>query len=242
MSLIVGTRAIVINHLRYGDSSLVVNLYTESHGRQAVFVKGVFGKKSSKRLVLFQPLHLIEISLHYRPNRKIQQLSDVRICQPLHNIPFDPLKSSIALFIAEMLYKTLREEVQNPLLFDFLWSAVQTLDLSEKGTANFHLLFLVHFTRYLGFYPDKENLRENYRTVADRCDFPAAHFGSFLSPDFSSLLSGLFRLSFEYMDSIQMNRYQRNRLTEYLLGYYSVHIANFGTPKSLSVLQNLFRD
>ena len=146
------TRAIVLNHLRYGDSSLIANLYTESMGRQTVFVKGAFSKKSPVRAAMFQPLHLIEIDLHHRANRQMQRISNVQVYCQLQSIPFDPVKSCIALFIAEILYKTLREEESNAGLFDFLLHAIQTLDLNDYGTANFHLVFLVHYSRYLGFY------------------------------------------------------------------------------------------
>jgi DNA repair protein RecO (recombination protein O) len=207
------TRAIVLNHLRYGDNSLIVNLYTESMGRQAVFVKGTFNKKSAARVALFQPLHLVETDLYYRANRQMQRLSNVRMYYPFQTIPFDPVKSCIAMFIAEILYKTLKEEEANPGLFDFLIHTIQALDLNEHGTANFHLVFLVHYSRYLGFYLKYDHL-----------------------------IPQLFDMSFDHLDSLQINHHQRNDLTEYLLGYYSMHVANFGKLKSFSVLRNVFQD
>ena len=150
--LISTTRAIVLHHLRYGESNLIVHLYTESMGRQSVFVKGVSGKKSHARIALFQPLHLLEGDLHHSGKRQIQRISKLQIYCQLQSIPFDPVKSCIALFIAEVLCKTLKEEEANPGLFHFLHHAIQTLDLIEHGTANFHIVFLVHYSRYLGFY------------------------------------------------------------------------------------------
>ena len=207
------TRAIVLNHLRYSDSSLIVNLYTESMGRQAVFVKGAFSKKSAMRVALFQPLHLVETDLHHRANRHIQRISNIQMYYPFQSIPFDPVKNCIALFIAEVLHKTLKEEEANRDLFDFLLHTIQTLDLNERGTANFHLVFLVHYSRHLGFYLK-----------------------------YDRLLSQLSEMSFEHLDSLCINHYQRNDLTEYLLGCYSMHVANFGKLKSFPVLRNIFQD
>jgi len=209
------TRAIVLNHLRYGDNSLIVDLYTENMGRQTIFVKGAFNKKSPVRSAFFQPLHIIETDLHHRANRQMQRISNVQMYYPFQNIPCDPKKSCIALFIAEILYKTLKEEETNKELFVFLLNTIQTLDLNYSGTANFHLVFLVHYSRYLGFYLKYEK---------------------------NEYLSKIFEMSFECLNNLQINRHHRNHLTEYLLEYYSSHIDNFGKIKSFSVLQNVFQD
>jgi len=207
------TRAIVLNHLRYGDNSLVVNLYTECLGRQSVFVRNAYSKKSTERIALFQTLHLLETELHHRANRQMQRATNISICCPFQSIPFDPIKNCIALFIAEVLYKTLKEEEANHDLFNFLFHTIQALDLNEHGTANFHLVFLVHFSRYLGFYLKYDHL-----------------------------LPQLTGLSFDNLDSLHINHYQRNSITEYLLDCYSTHVSNFGKLKSFLVLQNVFQN
>ena len=163
------------------------------------------------RAALFQPLHLVEADLHHRANRQMQRISNILIYYPFQSIPFDPVKSSIALFIAEVLHKTIKEEETNPELFSFLFHAIQALDLNDRGTANFHLAFLVHYSRHLGFYLKYDHL------------FPQ-----------------LFEMSFDNLDNLQINHHQRNNLTEYLLEYYSIHVANFGKLKSFSVLRNIF--
>jgi len=240
--LISNTRAIVLNHIRYGDSSLIVNLYTESMGRQTIFVKGAFSKKSQVRVALFQPIHLLEICLHYRANRQMQRVSNIQIYEPFQNIPFDPVKSCIAIFIAEILHKTLKEEEANQALFDFLFHTIQMLDLNDCGTANFHLVFLVHFSRYLGFYPNTEQASEYTWFDAQTGSYVSLPSTSSPLPEYNRLLTHLFGMSFDRLDSLSVNRHQRNCLTEYLLYYYSTQMANFGNTKSFSVLQNVFED
>jgi DNA repair protein RecO (recombination protein O) len=213
------TRSIVLNHLRYGDSSLIVNMYTESMGRQTVFIKGAFNKKSPVRAAMFQPLHLLEIDLHHRANRQMQRISNVQMSCQLQNIPFDPVKNCIALFIAEILCKTLKEEEANPSLFNFLFHAIHALDLNDCGTANFHLVFLVHYSRYLGFHAASSPLAENDR-----------------------LMKQLLEMSFDCLDSLPLSHLQRNDLTEYLLEYYAMHLDHLGKLKSFPVLQNVFQD
>ena len=240
--MITNTRAVVLNCLRYGDSSLIVNLYTESLGRQAVFVKGAFSKKSSVRAALFQSLHLIETEIHYRVNRQMQRISEARLIQPFLSIPFDPVKRSVAMFISEILNKTLKEEEANHELFNFLFHSIRTLDLNDCGTANFHLMFLMHYTRYLGFYLDSKQLANGFLL-----DLPTSGYTGSLSPlssrfEYVPLLSQFMELSFEHLDKMQISHHQRNRLAEYLLSYYSMQVDGFGTVKSFAVLRDVFQD
>lgn len=241
-ALIVNTKAIIISHLRYGDNSLIVHLYTECSGRQTIFIKGAYSKKSPMRAVLFQPLYIVETEIHHRENRQMQNISNIQIVQPLHNIPFDPVKSSIALFIAEVLYKTLKEEEANRQLFDFLVHSIQTLDLNDRGTANFHLLFLIHYTRYLGFYPSMEHILDGMWFDMHKGNCAAIQKGSPTYPEYNLLLGKLFGLSFEHLDDMKITHHQRNFLTERLLTYYAMHVDHFGKMKSFPVLRNVFQD
>ena len=240
--MITATRAIVLSHIRYGDSSLIVNLYTESMGRQVVFVKGAFAKKTAMPAALFQPLHLLETDLHHRINRQMQRVSNIQMYCPFQSIPFDPVKSCIALFVAEVLHKTLKEEESNQELFDFLLYTIQTLDLNEHGTANFHLVFLVHYSRYLGFYPNTEQASDHTWFDAQKGSFVAIPTAASPLPEYNRLLTKLFGMSFDRLHDLQISHYQRNYLTEYLLGYYSLHVAGFDKMKSFPVLRNVFQD
>ena len=172
----------------------------------------------------------------------MQRVSYMQLYYPFQTIAFDPVKSCIALFIAEILYKTLREEEANPGLFDFLLHAIQTLDLNDLGTANFHLVFLVHYSRYLGFYPNTDHASAATWFDSRNGSFVFIPTASSPTSEYNHLLKQLFGMSFDCLDSLQINHHQRNSLTEYLLEYYSVHVDNFGKPKSFPVLQNVFQD
>ena len=160
---------------------------------------------------IFQPLQLLELELHHRTNRQLQRISNAQLQYTFQNIQYNPAKNCIAIFIAEVLYKTLKEEEANYELFSFLIHTIQALDLNNIGTANFHIAFLMQYSRYLGFYLKHENI-----------------------------LSEVLEMSFDNLNNIALNKSQRNAITEYLLGRYSIYIENFGTMKSFSVLQNVF--
>jgi len=211
-------------------------------GRQTVFVKGAFSKKSAERASFFQPLYLVETDLHHRPNRQMQRISNMQMYYPFQTISFDPVKSSIALFVAEILIKTLREEEANPNLFNFLLHSIQTLDLNECGTANFHLAFLVHYSRYLGFYPNTELAEADTWFDSRKGSFVVIPTASSPTSEYNQLLKKLFQMSFDHLDSLQISHYQRNCLISCLLDYYSIHVDNFGKIKSFNILQNIFQD
>ena len=146
-------RGVVLHHIRYRESSAIVHIYTDQFGRQTFMAHSIRGKKAKFRSNLLQPLTLLELEMYHKEKREIQQLKEIHNYIPYTSIPVDPYKSSQAMFLSEILYKVLREEEPNPDLYDFLEHGLQFLDVADQHTVNFHLLFLVQLTRYLGFYP-----------------------------------------------------------------------------------------
>lgn len=223
--MIIRSRAIVLNHLKYGDTGLIATLYTEELGRLSVMAKGVYGKKNGLRSGLFQPLSLLEITAYYDPRRDLHTLREAAILVPLTSIPFDPVKNCIALFLSEVLYKSLREEVNNPELFHFLYHSMQILDLCAGGTANFHLIFLMQLSKYLGFspiWPDIEAGR--HRNDAE----------------ISAWYYRLMESGYEQMDGIEMDHIARNSLVKSIMQWYGQYIESCLDVKSLPVLTSVF--
>lgn len=225
------TGAIVLSHLKYGDHSVIATLYTEAMGRQSILLKGAFGKKTPMKASFFRPLYILDITLHHRPRRSLQYIDDVSTGVPFLSIPYDPVKSSIALFMAEVLYKTLREEEPNMALYSFLTQVIQVLDLSRSGTANFHLLFLLHLSRFLGFYPPVDFVK-------------TMPMGGVLTPEsvdkYNELMNLLMHTNFEQLHEVELNHVTRNGLLEILLSYYAWHMEGFNALKSVPVLKTLF--
>ena len=151
------TQAIVLHSLKYGETRLIVDMFTRSQGRQSFIVSIPKSVKGKIKKQLFQPLTLLEIESDLRPKLQLQKLSDVRLASPFSSIPFDPNKLSISLFIAEFLYYALRSEQHNEPLFDYIVNSIQWLDAQTDRFANFHLVFLMRLSRFLGFYPNLEH-------------------------------------------------------------------------------------
>ena len=166
----------------------------------------------------------------------------MRLLYPFSTIPFEPEKLAISLFVAEFLYYAMRGEQQNVPLFDYVTDSIQWLDGQDSRFANFHLVFLMRLSRFLGFYPNLDNysagdyfdLRESIFLSA-----PPVH-RDFLYPQEAEKVQLMMRMDFATMHLFQMSHTERNRLLEVALSYYRLHIPDFPELKSLSVLQELY--
>jgi len=155
-------QGIVLQSIRYGDTSLIVKVFTRSLGLRSYMVKGAFNRNSKNRAALFQNLHLINYVEASRPNKgSLGYLKDVQLSTVYQSIPFMMNKSAILMYVSELLSKTIIEQEQNEVMFDFIVRSLLWLDLVEQDYANFPLFFTLELTRHLGFYP-KANHETGY--------------------------------------------------------------------------------
>jgi DNA repair protein RecO (recombination protein O) len=236
------TAGIVLHHIRYGETSIIAHIYTELFGRQSYIINNVRSSKPAFGLSYFQPLTILDIETYYKPGRDIQRLKELRRHIPLDNIYSDISKSSIALFIAEIIYKTLQEAESNPSMFEFLNHSVQFLDLMTKGIADFHLIFLIQFSKYLGIYPkiqlDQLNEKATDEIFARHLNDDALFLD--LSDSARIKLAELTRRSFQDLDKISINSQVRFELLDKLVDYYKLHFDNIRQINSLKVLKQIF--
>ena len=237
------TQAIVLHSLKYGETRLIVDMFTRSQGRQSFIVSIPKSVKGKIKKQLFQPLTLLEIEYDLRPKLQLQKLSDVRLASPFSSIPFDPNKLSISLFIAEFLYYALRSEQRNEPLFDYIVNSIQWLDAQTNRFANFHLVFLMRLSRFLGFYPNLDHYQAgDYFDLRESVflPIPPVH-RDFLHPQEAEKIQLMMRMDFPTMHLFRMSHQERNRLLEVSLIYYRLHLPDFPELKSVSVLQELYQ-
>jgi DNA repair protein RecO (recombination protein O) len=240
--MLIKAKAIVLHCLSYNDTTNIVHLYTEDFGRMSYLVGKPRTRKSSLKNAFFQPLSLVEIEADHHGNRSIHRIKDIRCIYAFTRIPFDPTKNAVALFLSEVLYRSLRESEKNTSLFDYLCRSVQWLDLCEKGVGNFHLVFLIKLTRYLGFYPNVENQQPNwYFDLQGGCFSPTRPMhNAWLTPAQASDFARLMRMNFENMAAFRFKHDERVEMLRQMLNYYRLHLTEFPTIKSLAVLQEIF--
>ena len=233
--------AIVLHTMKYKESSLLVHAYTDVSGRQTYVVNGVRSEKNKAGMALFQPLTLLDVVAYHNPKSDLQRMTEYRLVQPLQSIPFDVIKNALALFMGEVLYKTIREHEPNEKLFDFLYRSIIDFDEMSAGVANFHLYFLVHLARYLGYAPGNGFDGESYFDVQAGQFTPLQPLhDSFFDPQQTQLFAALLNAVPATLPQLALNREQRNRFVENMLRFLNYH---FDTPvpiRSAAVLQEIF--
>lgn len=237
------TQAIVLHSLKYGESRLIVDMFTRTFGRQSFIVSIPKTSKGKIKKQFFQPLTLLEIETDIRPKLQLQKLNDVRLLTPFASIPFEPDKLAISLFVAEFLYYALRSEQRNELLYDYLEYSIMWLDGQQVNFANFHIVFLLRLTRFLGFYPNMDDYEDGDYFDLRESEFmrnPPVH-RDFLHPEEAQKVQLMMRMDFPTMHLFRMSHNDRNRLLEISIKYYRLHLPDFPEMKSIEVLQALYK-
>ncbi len=235
-------RGVVLNTLKYGDTSMIVQLLTDVGGRQSYMVQGVRSAKGrGSKMALFQPLFAVEFEGLNSSRGEMHRFREVRSGILLSRTPFDVRRSTIALFMAEVLYRLIKESESNEALFDFVWGSVEALDLIEEGVANFHLWFLSNLSRFLGFSP-----ANNY-SKGWWFDIKEGHFVAerpqhelFLEPDAAVILRDMVECDVMFLGEIGLNRHQRVDFLDSMLTYYGYHLDAIHSVNSIKILQELF--
>lgn len=236
---ILETKAIVLSSLKYGDTSLIIRCYTQDFGLKSFIAKGVFSKKKRNTSLYFP---LAEIDLSFQPKSNEQQLVFLKSAQTSHyyeSLHFHPIKSAIVFFLAEILNLVLKEEADNPELYFYIEHSLKEFDQKKDDFADFHLIFLIQLSHFLGFYP-------NLETDGNLFDLENGFFTNsnssinMLKADETVLFKKLLELHFSEDSKNTFNQSQRSLLLEILVKYYQIHTNNFKKPKSLQVLYELF--
>lgn len=236
------TRGIILHHLKYSESSIIAKVYTENFGIQSFIVRGVRKKGSKTKAGLFQPLSLVEMVVYHNEKSNIQNLKEVKNAFPFKSIPFDIYKSTITIFLNEILFKTLKEEEPNLQLFNYIFDAIEYLDQKEDNYFDFHILFIILLSKYLGFFPKNNYSKEN--TCFDLTEgifvknIPGHQH--FIDEPISKYLSVYLAISFSDLDNNKLSYKLRKEFLEKLLEYYKIHIEGFGNLKSYPVLQAIY--
>ncbi|TCK67662.1 DNA replication and repair protein RecO [Winogradskyella wandonensis] len=233
---------IVLSKLKYKDYDLIVKAYTKHRGTVSYLIKGGLKNTKSSRAksVYFQPLMQLAVEENYKPNQTLHFLKDIKPSYIYSTLHTNVYKSAIVLFLSELMSNVLKEEEKNENLYEFIETAFQYLD-SEDSFANFHLLFLLKLSRYLGFQPDKAKTDSAYFNLVTGYfeDVSKGHYS--ISGKNLTLLKELQGINFDALSSVKMNSKERHDFLSMLLLYFELHLEGFKKPKSLTVLSDVFR-
>ena len=236
--MLVKTKAIVISALKFQEKSLIVKCFTLSSGLKSYFVRDAFSnRKTSQKIAYFQPFSILEIEAVHKNKGTLENLKEIKTAVPFQTIHTDIVKSTIVMFLSEMLHHSIQEEEKNESLFEFLESALIWFD-HHDGVSNFHLILLLEATKYLGFYPDVSEIDLPFFEMNNGV-FTLFHGINALTEHETNLFKKLIDLKFDN-DQRLFHVVERQVLLKVLIEYYSFHLEGFKRPKSLDVLREIF--
>ena len=238
--MILSSGGIVLSTIRYSDSSVIARIYTREKGLRSFMVRTGKGKNALSKLATLQPLSLVEVSFSDDERKNLHTLRSLERESSLKSIPFEPLKTCIALFVSELISKSIEEEEGNVELFKFLYGSVLLLDDDEGTASNFHLKFMIEFTRFLGFYPHDSNVNGMYFDLTEgefRNSEPVHAYH--LIPELSKQLRQLIKVGMTAYGDVQLNNLERRELLQKLIDYYRLHLDGMKEIKSHQVLEEV---
>lgn len=240
--MLINTRCIVLRTVKYGDNSLIVDLLTREHGRLSVVWRVPKTGKGKIKRQYFQFLTILDIIYDHRESSSLPLVKEAHIAEAYSCIPFDSVKLAVAFFVAEFLAKSVNGEQKDHLLYDFIEKSLVWYDASSAATANFHLMFMMRVSRFLGFYPNIETYSPGayFDLRAGLFSSDAPFHKDFLLPEEADKMLLLMRMNPYNMHLFRFSRSERNRAVEVMLKYYSLHIPGFRELKSWEVLCELF--
>lgn len=236
------TQAIVLKTYKYSETSIIAKMYTKELGLMSFMVHGVRKRKSKTSASLFQALQILNLEINYRERSNLQSIKEINIAEGVHNIHSNIIKSSVALFVAETVFKCVKEEEANKTLFQFIATSIEFLNEAENSQiANFHLIFLLGLSRFLGFYPNNNFDSDNIYFIPEMGEFDSYAKGNmFFSKDNSLLLNKLLQSNYSQMNTVKLTAKERRFLLNAIIDYYRFHLPEMGEIQSLDVLEVVF--
>lgn len=239
------TKGIVLRTVKYGETSLVVSAYTELFGVQSYLVNGVrmVSKKGGSKAVFFQPASVLDLVVYHNEFKNLQRIKEYKWAHVFRNIFSDVPKNAVALFMVELLNKCLREPEANADLFYFIEDALLHLDEATPAvTANFPLFFALHLAVFFGFRISDEYSAENHYLDLQEGVFTAAQpvHQHYLDDKAAEVTSHILKVMHPgELEELKLNQEFRRNLLQAYETYYALHIADFGTMKTLPVLREM---
>ena len=238
--MIVSTKAIVLRKIKYSDSSLIVDVFTELEGRKSFFIKGILGKTKTKlKNSHFQHLSQILIKYNKREKNKINFLIDCKINIHCQNLYLDYRKSSIILFLNEILNMCIVEEACNKELYFFLESSLKWLDNNDR-ISNFHIVFILNLLKHLGINPHLESSNSKFLSFENGSFEDEKPIGLHAGGESIKLIISLLGMKFDDCFLLKVSQTQKHEILKVLLGYIEYHVQGFKQPKSLDILHQVF--
>ncbi len=236
------TKGIVLHQIKYTDSGIVTQIYTRKFGRQSFLIKGMRNKKTGKHNINFQPLFILDMELYYKAAREMQTLKEFSVSFAPYEIYSNIKKSSVAIFLGEVLTSVLKEETPHNEMFEYIEESIMYFENCKESFANFHIAFLAGLSSFLGFEPHPRLEKEDQFFDMMNGIFvpvPPVH-GNYTNEEITNILADFFVSSYDSISNISLSGKMRNDILETLIRFYSLHLPGLKRIKSLEILKEVF--
>ncbi len=215
----------VLQSVRYGDTSLIVKIFTQSSGVQSYMIKGVYGRSARNKVALFQQLNRLRfVTSGQSKGKALSYLKEVELDYVYQHIPFDIKKAAILMYVGELLSKTLTGQEQNEALYQFICNSMTWLDLVDSHYANFPLYFTLELSRFLGFYPQSGYLEDSYFDLQEGKFYKSVPIHPYyLDLPSSRLLSNFLGAGIDEAMTLLLSAAQRRLLLDGIIDFMRLH-------------------
>lgn len=232
--MLITTRAILLRAIRHGDHTVVLKLWTEHAGSRSGMVRA--GGKRGAAAAMLQPLGRLEVVLDEHPERDMHPVREMRVEQPFLRLHQDPVRSAVALFVQEVLYRALRTDGADPALTAFLYEALDVLDEADD-LGHYPLVFLLNLAEQLGIHPvPPEPGQDRFDPVEGHFVQGGVRHGHTLDPEHSSALARLLGVPLSSLHTLSIPGHVRRAMLDHLLLYYRIHLEGMGELRSPAML------
>lgn len=240
--MLIKTRGIVFRSIKYSETSIIADIYTEEKGMRSYLINGVRSKKAKIKASLLQIMSLVDMVAYDKNTKGLNRIKEMRSAYIYQSLPFDIRRSAVGLFIAEIARKTIREPEENDRLFNFLFQSFQFLDTTKNSIANVHLWFLLRLSGLLGFMPGGQWTEQTPFFDLEEGLFVASTTSHihFLKEDESRLVDYLLDLPLEECHTLSITNQVRKELLRQLIDYYRLHIENMPEINAHLILEEVF--
>jgi DNA repair protein RecO (recombination protein O) len=239
------TKGIVLRTVNYGETSVIVSIFTELFGLQSYIVNGIrtTSKKAGMQSNLFQPCAILDLVVYHNEQKNLQRIKEYRWSVLYGHIFYDVIKGSVAIFMVELLHKCLKQPEASPELFYFMEDVLMHLDQAKPPVvANFPLFYALNLANFFGFrIPDHYNEEQPFLDLQEGIFVgQAPEHSFFLEESHSEITAQLLRvMQPEELADIKLSVEVRRSLMHSYESYYALHVSEFGHLRSLAVLQEV---
>ncbi len=234
------SKGIILQRRKFGETGFICDVLTKEDGKQSYIFKGLYSKKKKNISFHLHPLQLMDFEIFYKEGKKLNSVKNYHPYVILKDIPYNIFKSSTSTFISEIINKVIYEEAYGNDLYEYIENSIIYIDNTDENTPNFHLFFLLHFTKFLGFFPNNNYSEENIYLNIEEGNFTSLKGSSTTGPNTAKAIHRLMNTRLDNLNDIKFDREARNILLDTIIHFYNIHLDRNIKIKSLNVIREIF--